>query len=122
MFGCMAGGIKLPTFVVWKGFPSGRIDQQMRGASCPHNDIMYTFNQGVGWALQCTRSEYLQCCFLTTATKKMNYLLQVHCSVHLKEENIGMEVDFIPTGYTACFQVIDKRLNLHFKQYLRRKV
>jgi hypothetical protein len=43
----------------------------------------------------------------------------------MKEENIattqraGVEVDFIPVGYTACLQVLDKVVNKPFKQFVR---
>jgi len=43
----------------------------------------------------------------------------------MKEENIvttqraGVEVDFIPAGYTACLQVLDKGVNKPFKQFVR---
>ena len=53
------------------------------------------------------------------------YLLQDQFSVHMKEENIattqraGVEVDFIPAGYTACLQVLDKGVNKPFKQFIR---
>jgi hypothetical protein len=56
---------------------------------------------------------------------RYGYLLQDQFSVHMKEENIattqraGVEVDFIPAGYTACLQVLDKGVNKPFKQFVR---
>jgi hypothetical protein len=44
--------------------------------------------------------------------------------VHLKDENLiavgraGVEVDFIPAGYTPPCQVLDKGINKPFKQFL----
>jgi hypothetical protein len=62
MLGCTASGVKLPAFIKWKGVPGGRIEREMRVAGCPHDNIMYAVQQRLGWTLQCTRSEYLQCC------------------------------------------------------------
>jgi hypothetical protein len=49
------------------------------------------------------------------------YLLQDAFSVHAKEENVtvlqcgGVEVEFIPAGYTAVLQVLDKGVHRTFK-------
>jgi hypothetical protein len=46
-------------------------------------------------------------------------------SVHLQHKNIftlqqiGIEVNFIPVGYTPILQVLDKGVHKPFKQYLR---
>ncbi len=53
------------------------------------------------------------------------YLLQDQFSVHMNADNItalqtiGVEVDFIPAGYTPVLQVMDKGMHKPFKQYLR---
>jgi len=50
------------------------------------------------------------------------YLLQDQFSAHRKEENVmaahpaGVEVDFIPVGYTACLHMLSKVVNKPFKQ------
>jgi hypothetical protein len=51
------------------------------------------------------------------------YLLQDAFLVHAKEENItvlqctGVEVEFIPTGYTAVLQVLDKGVHRAFQLF-----
>jgi hypothetical protein len=51
------------------------------------------------------------------------YLLLVSFSVHAKEENVikvqgaGVEVDFIPSGYTPCLQVLNIGIHGTFKPF-----
>jgi hypothetical protein len=53
------------------------------------------------------------------------YLLQDAFSVHAKEENVtvlqcgGVEVEFIPAGYTVVLQVLDKGVHRTFKHFYR---
>jgi hypothetical protein len=53
------------------------------------------------------------------------YLLLDQFSVHMQHNNtfqlqqIGIEVDYIPAGYTPVLQVLDKGVHKPFKQYLR---
>jgi hypothetical protein len=55
---------------------------------------------------------------------RFGYMLQDQFSVHLKIENLiavgrsGVEVDFIPAGYTPPCQVLDKGINKPIKQFL----
>jgi hypothetical protein len=55
------------------------------------------------------------------------HLLQDKFSVHRKDENLiaahraGVEVEFIPAGYTACCQVLDKGINQPFKQFIQQQ-
>jgi hypothetical protein len=34
-------------------------------------------------------------------------------------QRTGVEVDFIPAGYTSCLQVLDKGINKPFKQFIQ---
>ena len=36
-------------------------------------------------------------------------------------QRAGVEVDFIPAGYTACLQVLDKGVNKPFKQFIQQQ-
>jgi hypothetical protein len=53
------------------------------------------------------------------------YLLLDQFLVHVQHNNtfilqqIGIEVDFIPAGYTPVLQLLDKGVHKPFKQYLR---
>jgi len=53
------------------------------------------------------------------------YLLLDQFSVHMQHINtfalqqIGIEVNFIPAGYTPVLQVLDKGVHKPFKQYLK---
>ncbi len=55
------------------------------------------------------------------------YLLQDQFSAHLNDENLivahgaGVEAEFIPAGYTACFQVLDKGVKKPFKQFIQQQ-
>ena len=129
MLGCTASGVKFPAFVIWKGVPGGRIDREMRGAAYPHDNIVYAV-QPKAWMDTAVYQEWVFAVLLPYSRQRQQqqkncYLLQDQFSVHLKEENvnlvngIGMEVDFIPAGYTACLQVMDKGLHKPFKGFLR---
>jgi hypothetical protein len=54
------------------------------------------------------------------------YLLLDQFSVHIQHNNIFalqqivIEVDFIPVGYSAILQVLDKGVHKPFEQYLRK--
>jgi len=58
---------------------------------------------------------------------KEGYLLQDAFSVHAKEENAtvlqcsGVEVEFIPAGYTAVLQVLEKGVHRTSKHFYREK-
>jgi hypothetical protein len=39
----------------------------------------------------------------------------------LTDERAGVEVDFIPAGYTSCLQVLDKGVNKPFKQFIQQQ-
>jgi len=53
------------------------------------------------------------------------YMALDQFSVHMQHNNttalqqIGVEVEFIPPGYTSVLQVLDKGVHKPFKQYLR---
>jgi hypothetical protein len=36
-------------------------------------------------------------------------------------QRAGVEVDFIPAGYTSCLQVLDKGVNKPFKQFIQQQ-
>jgi hypothetical protein len=39
----------------------------------------------------------------------------------MSAQRAGVEVDFIPAGYTSCLQVLNKGVNKPFKQFIRQQ-
>jgi hypothetical protein len=125
MLGCMASGVKFPAFIIWKGVRDGRIHQDCQQNVFP-GDSIYTV-QPSGWMDGEAFQEWVQRVIWPFAELHNNslYLLLDQFSVHMQHNNtfalqqIGIEVDFIPVGYTPVLQVLDKRVHKPFKQYLR---
>jgi hypothetical protein len=63
--------------------------------------------------------------FAELHNNSLYFLLDQFFSVHMQCNNtfalqqIGIEVDFIPAGYTPILQVLDKGVHKPFKQYLK---
>ncbi|MFN9656651.1 MAG: transposase [Dolichospermum sp.] len=125
MLGCTASGVKFPAFIIWKGVRDGRIHRDCRQNVFP-GDNVYTV-QPSGWMDGEAFQEWIQRVVRPYAELHNNslYLLLDQFSVHMKHNNtiqlqqIGVEVDFIPAGYTPVLQVLDKGVHKPFKQYLR---
>jgi len=126
MLGCTVSGFKFPAFVIWKGVPNGRIDRETHGQAYPHNNIVYAV-QPKGWMDGATYQIWVQRVLAPYAAAHNNkiYLLQDMFSVHLHNNSItalnrlGIEVDYIPAGYTPVLQPMDKGIHKPFKQYIR---
>jgi hypothetical protein len=115
-------GKKLPAFVICKGVPKGRIERECRGPQYPHNNIKYAM-QPKGWLDSTMYQVQVREVVLLYLNGREGYLLQDASSVHAKEENFtvlqcgGVEVEFIPAGYTAVLQVLDKGVHRTFKHF-----
>ena len=121
---CAMSGEKLPAFVIWKGVLNGRIARECRGPQYPHNNIKYAV-QPKGWLDSTTYKQWVREVLLPYMDGRDGYLIQDGFSVHQKEDNVialqrsGVEVDFIPAGYTAVLQVMDKGVHRTFKHFFR---
>ena len=121
---CTMSGIKLPAMVIWQGVPNGRIAREVLGQLFARDNIKHTV-QVRGWMDSDKYQLWVREVLVPYLNGRYGYLLQDQFSVHMKEENIattqraGVEVDFIPVGYTACLQVLDKGVNKPFKQFIR---
>ncbi len=120
---CTMSGIKSPTLVIWKGVPNGRIDREIHGPLYLCKNIRHAV-QVKGWLDLDKYQTWIRQVLSVYLNGRYGYLLQDQFSVHLKEENVmaaqraGVEVDFIPAGYTSCLQVLDKGVNKPFKQFI----
>jgi hypothetical protein len=121
---CTMSGEKLPVLVIWKGVANGRIARECRGPQYPHNSIKYVV-QPKGWLDSTMYKQWVREVLLPYMDGRDGYLIQDGFSVHQKEDNIialqrgGVEVDFIPAGYTAVLQVLDKGVHRTFKHFFQ---
>jgi hypothetical protein len=124
ILGCTMSGIKLPAMIIWQGVPNGRIAREVLGQLFAHDNMKHTV-QVRGWMDLYMYQLWVREVLVPYLNGQYGYLLQDQFSVHMKERNIvttqraGVEVDFIPAGYTACLQVLDKGVNKPFKQFIR---
>jgi len=117
--------VKLPAFIIWKGVRDGRIHLDCRQNVFPGDNI-YTVQPSV-WMDGEAFQEWVQHIVqpFTEVHNNSLYLLLDQFSVHMQHNNtlalqqIGIEVDFIPVGYTPILQELDKGVHKPFKQYLR---
>jgi hypothetical protein len=121
---CMMSGIKLPAMVIWQGVPNGRIAREVLGQLFACDNIKHTVQ--VWGRMDLDKYQlWVREVLVPYLNGRYGYLLQDQFSARMKEENIattqraGVEVDFIPAGYTACLQVLDKGVNKPFKQFVR---
>jgi hypothetical protein len=125
MLGCTASGVKFPAFIIWKGVWDGCIHRNCRQNVFPGDNIYMV--QPSGWMDGEAFQEWVQRVVRPFVELHNNslYLLLDQFSVHMQHINtfalqqIGVEVDFIPAGYTPELQVLDKGVHKPFKQYLR---
>jgi transposase-like protein len=123
---CTMSGIKLPALVIWRGVPNGRIDREIQGPLYLRDNVRHAV-QVKGWLDSDKYQTWIREVLSVYLNGRYGYLLQDQFSVHLKEENVmaaqraGVEVDFIPAGYTACLQVLDKGVNKPFKQFIQQQ-
>ena len=125
MLGCTASGFKFPPFVIWKGVRNGRIHQDCHQNVFAESSV-YTV-QPSGWMDGTTFQDWVQRVVTPYAQLQDSkvYMALDHFSVHMQHANttalqqIGVEVEFIPPGYTSILQVLDKGVHKPFKQYLR---
>jgi hypothetical protein len=125
MLGSTASGVKFPAFIIWKGVWDGRIHHDCLQNVFP-GDNVYTV-QPSGWMDGEAFQEWVQRVVRPFAELHNNclYLLLDQFSVHMHHNNtfalqqIGIEVNFIPAGYTPVLQVLDKGVHKPFKQYLK---
>jgi len=100
------------------------IAREVLGQLFAHDNIIHTV-QVQGWMDSDKYQLWVREVLVPYLNGRYGYLLQDQFSVHMKEENIattqraGVEVDFIPAGYTAYLQVLDKGVNKPFKQFIR---
>jgi hypothetical protein len=123
---CTMSGIKLPALVIWKGVPEGRIDRECHGQLYQRDNVKHAV-QVKAWLDSDKYQMWVREVLAVHLNGRYGYLLQDQFSVHLKDENLmaaqraGVEVDFIPAGYTACLQVLDKGVNKPFKQFIQQQ-
>jgi hypothetical protein len=125
MLGCTASGFKFPPFVICKGVRNGQIH-----CGCYQNIFaesnVYTV-QPSGWMDGEAFQEWVHRVITPYAWLQESnvYMALDHFSVHMQYNNttalqqIGIEVEFIPPGYTSVLQVLDKGVLKPVKQYLR---
>jgi hypothetical protein len=127
MLVCTASGVKFPAFIIWKGAQDGHIHQDCQQNVFP-GDNVYTV-QPSGWMDGEAFQEWVQWVIRPFAKLHNNslYLLLDQFSVHMQYNNtftlqqIGIEVDFIPEGYTPVLQVLDKGVHKPFIHDLRKE-
>jgi transposase-like protein len=125
MLGCTASGFKFPPFVIWKGVRNGRIHRDCYQNVFAESNL-YTV-QPSGWMDGEAFQEWVHRVVTPYAHLHENkvYMALDQFSVHMQHNNtaalqqIGVEVEFIPPGYTSVLQVLDKGVHKPFKQYLR---
>ena len=125
MLGCTAAGYKFPPFIIWKGVREGRIHRECQRNVFPAPSI-YTV-QPSGWMDGPAFQEWIERIVRPYAALHNGtvHMSLDQFSVHMQHDNttalqhVGVEVDFIPAGYTSILQVMDKGLHKPFKQYLR---
>jgi hypothetical protein len=127
LLGVTMSGHKLPPLIIFKGQPGGRISREFTNPAFNYpQDCIYNV-QPKAWNEARVFLDWKHRVLAPYAATKEHgvYLLMDEFSVHLKAEcvhaiqGLGVEVDYIPAGYTGCLQVMDKGINKPFKQYLK---
>ena len=122
-------GHKLPPLIIFKSQPNGWIVHEFVGASVIQNGYpagqVYTVQQK-GWVDSCVFSIWINSVWspFCTGVGDSTYLIMDEFSVHRTSDYVqefGMEVDFIPGGYTGVLQVLDKGVNKPFKQSVQQE-
>jgi hypothetical protein len=110
---CTMSRIKLPILVILKGLPNGWINQECQGQLYQHGNVKQAV-QVIAWLDTENYQTWVREVLAVHLNGWHGYLFQDQFSVHLKDDNLivahraGVEVEFIPAGYTACSQVLDK--------------
>jgi hypothetical protein len=135
MLGVTMDGEKIPPFIIFKGAntPRSKINKESYSVKGRENLVIpkacFTLCRPMhGWTRQGCMTGLILCGVYTKDTRRGGrdtYLLMDEFFVHLMGEinhkinKLGTETEFVPGGYTGCFQVLDKGVNKSFKQYAR---
>jgi hypothetical protein len=117
-----ADGTKLPPFFIFKGQPGKKVEEELRrqnvNGCCQPN----------GWFDESVTAKYVTTILEPYVRGSNNAVLLVdHFKVHLMKSfvdacnNIGIDVEYIPAGYTCVLQPIDVGFNAQLKQHVRKK-
>ncbi len=106
--------------------PDGRIDRECQGQLYKCGNVKHAV-QVNAWFDSDKYQMWVREVLAVHLNGWHGYLLQDQFSVHLKDENLiatqraGVEVEFIPAGYTACCQDLHKGVNKPFKQFIQQQ-
>jgi hypothetical protein len=117
-----ADGTKLPPYFIFKGQPGKKVEEELRRQNvkgcCQRN----------GWFDESVTEKYVTTILEPYVRGSNNAVLLVdHFKVHLMKSfvnacnNIGIDVEYIPAGYTCVLQPIDVGFNAQLKHHVRTK-
>jgi|LakMenEpi03Aug12_release.lakeMendotaPanAssembly.Ray.scaffolds.fasta_scaffold240978_2 transposase-like protein len=115
-------GVKLPAFVIFKGVRQGRIWQEVRGLHFPREFVRYSV-QPKAWQDISTYKDWVSQVVAPYFDGRPGIVLQDNFSVHLNNtamrslNDVGIQAEFLPAGYTAVLQPLDKGIIKPFKDY-----
>jgi hypothetical protein len=117
-----ADGTKLPPFFVFKGVPGAKIERALLA------DNVKGCCQRNGWFDESVIEKYINAILRPYVQESANaVLLCDHYKVHLMSafvtscNNLGIDVEYIPPGYTCVLQPVDVGFNASLKRHVRKE-
>ncbi len=114
-----ADGTKLPPFFIFKGQPGKKVETTLRGQG-----VLCCCQQN-GWFDETVINKWVDAIIVPYIQQYgEGFLLIDHYKVHLMNKFVmacndyGVDVDYIPAGYTCVLQPVDVGFNALFKKYV----
>jgi hypothetical protein len=123
----LSGTHKLPPYIIFKGSPTGRINQELLRRDNLPPDCEFGVQERA-WMDEAQMVRWIKTVwkpFTETREGRITYLLLDECRTHMTSvvksmlDDCRTEVDFIPGGYTSKLQPMDVGINKPFKNYVR---
>jgi hypothetical protein len=123
----LSGTHKLPPYIIFKGSPTGRINQELLRRDNLPPDCEFGVQERA-WMDEAQMVRWIKTVwkpFTETREGRITYLLLDECRTHMTGvvksmlDDCRTEVDFIPGGYTSKLQPMDVGINKPFKNYVR---
>jgi hypothetical protein len=113
-------GVKLQAMVIFKGVRQGRIWNEVRGPHFPRVFVRYSV-QPKAWQDITTYKDWISQVVVPYFDGCPGIVLQDNFSVHLNNKairslnDVRVQAEFLPAGYTAVLQPLDKGIIKPFK-------
>jgi hypothetical protein len=117
-------GVKLPAYIIFKGVRGGQVWAEVQRADFPQGNTRQT-TQHSAWMDTPVYKDWVREVLCPYFNGRPGLLLPDNFSAHLTNasinsvNNIGIDIEFIPAGYTAVLQPIDEGVNKPFKDCLK---